>query len=149
MIQIHSGDILSWRDREFELVDAPLEPYFSLIGSRPDFAHADPDSRGYQARWLIDDGWLYLTDLDAIWADGTTVSLAHLFPLAGSKVFAAWMSGTLRAYRADRSPMSGSSVMRAPDMVIRVDCGRIKASSVVHRPVLAASRGRSLEQVAA
>lgn len=149
MIQTPPGDTLSWRDREFALVDAPLEPYFSLIGSRPDFAPADAGSRGYRARWLIEDGWLYLTDLDAIWADGTRVSLAHLFPLAGAKVFAAWMSGTLHAHRADRAPAPGCGTARAPDMVIRVDCGRIRASSVVHRPTLAASRGHTMESVAA
>jgi hypothetical protein len=134
------GDTLSYRDRSFELIDQPLEAYFALINSRPQFARSSEQSRGYVANWMIEDGWLYLTSIAALWEDATPVSLKHLFPVAGDKVFAAWLTGQLRGYRSDASPLSLSTMVRSPDLVMHVNCGRINGSSMVHRPAIKSQR---------
>jgi hypothetical protein len=131
---LQHGDTLWYRDRAFDLMDEPLEAYFTLISSRPDFVRSSAASRGYVANWAVQDGWLYLTAISALWQDGTPVRLEHLFPFGGDQVFAAWYSGQLRAYRSDASPLSLSSIDRSPDLVINVHCGRLQASSMIHRP---------------
>lgn len=127
------GDTLTHRGREFEMIDQPLEAYFELIGSRPDFDSAN--GRGYAAHWLIEDGWLYLAKLTGRWARSEPLSMHHMFPFAGTKVYAAWLSGPLRGYRTDRPlPTADSPVqMRYPDIVLRIDNGRLDTASVVHR----------------
>ncbi len=127
------GDTLTHRGREFALIDQPLEAYFELIGSRPDFDSGN--GRGYAAHWTIEDGWLYLSTLTGRWAESEPLSMRHMFPFAGSKVYAAWLSGTLRGYRADRPlPTEHSPVhMRYPDIVLRIDNGRLDTASIVHR----------------
>ncbi len=129
-------DLLLHRGRLFELVDRPLENYFDLIGQRPSLrGDATATEPPYTARWQIDDGWLYLTGLSGSWEDGAPLTIAELFPLAGTRVFAAWFSGALRGYRADAvqfgSELGGNG--RYPDIFLQVTCGRLKASSVVHR----------------
>ena len=127
------GDTLTHRGREFALIDQPLEAYFQLIGSRPDF-HAG-NGRGYAAHWVIEDGWLYLARLTGRWAHSEPLSMRHMFPFAGSKVYAAWLSGSLRGYRTDRALPAESvpAQMRYPDIVLRVDNGRLDTASIVHR----------------
>src|SRR5690606_9269970 len=84
------GDTLTHRGREFALIDQPLEAYFELIGSRPDFDSGN--GRGYAAHWIIEDGWLYLDRLTGRWAKSAPLSMNHMFPFAGTKVYAAWLS---------------------------------------------------------
>ena len=135
------GDTLSYREKTFDLIDQPLEAYFTLIQSRPKFMRSSDESRGYVAHWMIEDGWLYLNGISALWEDATPVNLKHLFPVAGDKVFAAWLSGQLRAYRSDASPLSLSSMIRSPDLLMNVTCGRVNGSSMVHRAANPAARG--------
>lgn len=129
------ADRLIFRDRSYDLIDQPLEAYFDLIGSRPPFLRPQPTSRGYIADWEIVDGWLYLNSINALWEDATPVTLKQLFPLTGQRVFAAWLSSTLRCYHSESSPMALSNVVRAPDLAVRVNCGRIDAGSAMPRPV--------------
>ena len=77
------GDTLSYREKTFDLIDQPLEAYFTLIQSRPKFMRSSDESRGYVAHWMIEDGWLYLNGISALWEDATPVNLKHLFPVAG------------------------------------------------------------------
>lgn len=142
------GDTLSHRGREFALVDQPLEAYFELIGRRPAFDCAE--GRGYAAHWVIEDGWLYLAALSGHWAGAQPLSLRHLFPFADSKVFAAWLTGNLRGYRSDRPlPATGSpSNMPYPDIVLRIETGRLDAASIVHREFPAARRALAPDMVA-
>ena len=86
----HQGgrNLLSHRQREFQLLDEPLEHYFRLIGQRP--------CKGeISAEWEIEDGWLYLTRLTTLEAQDPPLTLDRLFPFAGRRVFAAWYSGEL------------------------------------------------------
>ena len=128
---IKTSDVLYYRDRQFDLLDHPLEGYFELIGEAPALDYSKPIT----AAWAIEDGWLYLTELTATWANGRQLSLTDLFPYAGEKVFAAWYTGTLKATK-DEAPakmLSSSSAKRYPDLVLGVNVGRIRQSSMVHR----------------
>src|SRR5690606_1578618 len=86
------------------------------------------------------DGWLYLDRLTGRWAKLAPLSMNHMFPFAGTKVYAAWLSASLRGYRTDRTlPTAASPVqMRYPDIVLRIDNGRLDTASVVHRGVATA-----------
>ena len=127
------GDTLMHGGREFALIDQPLEAYFELIGSRPDFDAGN--GRGYAAHWVIEDGWFYLARLTGRWAGSEPLSLRHVFPFVGSEVFAAWLTGSVRGYRTDRPLPDAVSPaqMRYPDIVLRIENGRLDSASVVHR----------------
>ncbi|MEZ5740362.1 MAG: hypothetical protein R3E68_13525 [Burkholderiaceae bacterium] len=129
------GDTLLHRDRTFEMVDQPLEQYFELIGTRPEFEIASAVGRGYTAQWMIEDGWLFLVNMQARWSDAETLSLTHLFPFAGSKVFAAWFNGSLRAYRRDKPlpDLSQADRQPYPDLTLTIEHGRIASSTLIHR----------------
>ncbi len=129
MMKVLRPDTLSYREREFDLLEQPLEAYFNLIGGRPRFVRGADGGRGYAASWLIEDGWLYLTGLAGLWNDETPLTLRQLFPVGGRKVFAAWFTGALCGYAAERGPLERG----APDVMINVASGRVDASSIVHR----------------
>ena len=129
----HHGDILRYRERTYELADQPLEGYFRLINARPEFQRNADGRSSCAATWTIDDGWLFLIDLQGFWSDGSPLAVADLFPFAGSRVFAAWWSGLLHGFRSDASLLTRASATRSPDILIQVDCGRIQSSSMVHR----------------
>lgn len=129
------ADRLIYRERSYDLMDQPLEAYFDLIDSRPPFLRTNPSSRGYFAEWAIVDGWLYLTTIKALWEDATPVTIKQLFPLTGERVFAAWLTGPLRCYHIESSPIALNNVVRAPDLSLRVNCGRVDSGGAVPRPL--------------
>lgn len=129
------GDTLLHRERTFELVDQPLEQYFELIGSRPEFEADGRAERGYTAEWMIDDGWLFLVGMTARWSGAESLSLKHLFPFAGNRVFAAWYHGPLRAFRTDRPlpDLSDPARQPYPHLTLKIEHGRIASTSVIER----------------
>jgi hypothetical protein len=121
-----SQDLLSHRGREFQLLDQPLERYFSMIGQRPCEGE-------YTAKWEIEDGWLYLSGLGCVQKHEQPMSMESLFPFAGRRVFAAWYSGQIRGFRADRATAQAwGQPNRYPDLVLNMNCGRIETISLVH-----------------
>lgn len=130
-----NGDTLMQRDRLFEVVDQPLEQYFDLIGTRPAFEPTSTEGRGYAATWVIEDGWLFLSGLAARWSDDQALTMQHLFPFAGRKVFAAWYNGPVRAYRRDRPlpDLSDPERVRYPDLMLSIEHGRIANSVLIDR----------------
>jgi hypothetical protein len=121
-----SQDLLSHRGREFQLLDQPLERYFSMIGQRPCEGE-------YSAQWEIEDGWLYLSGLGCVQKHEQPMSMESLFPFAGRRVFAAWFSGQVRGFRSDRAAGSGwGQLNRYPDLVLNMNCGRVDTISLVH-----------------
>ncbi len=134
MIPGFHGDTLLHRERTFELIDQPLETYFDLIGQRPALCRGP--GRGYAAQWVVEDGWLFMASVAGRWDDEQPLSLDQLFPFGGSKVFAAWYSGTIRGYRRDRPlpRVDDPAQARYPDIVLTVASGRLGNASVVHRP---------------
>ncbi len=131
------GDNLVHRERTFTLLEQPLELYFELIGSRPAFEPMANRARAYEARWVIEDGWLFMTGIDATWSGDKPVHLNDLFPFAGARVFAAWYSGTIRGYRPERGLPDTDSAggARYPDLVIPIEHGRMANTTLISRPV--------------
>ena len=134
-MNFQNADRIVYRERSYDLMDHPLEAYYELIDSRPPFLRPNPSSRGYFAEWAIVDGWLYLTSINALWEDATPVNLKQLFPLTGERVFAAWYTAPLRCYHVESSPIALNNVVRAPDLSMRVNCGRVDSASSAHRPL--------------
>jgi hypothetical protein len=132
MTPTFAGDTLLHRERTFELIDQPLEYYFQLIGTRPSFEPVSTHGRGYAARWVIEDGWLFLADMSARWTDDDALQLKHMFPFAGSKVFASWYTGKVRGYRRDRPlpDLSAPGQLMYPDLTLDIDHGRISNSVI-------------------
>ncbi len=125
-------DVLHHLGRRFALVERPLDAYFNLIGERPRLqVSAARMDVPYRARWAIEDGWFYLISLEGHWHDGATLRLHQMFPFAGPKVFAAWMSGTVHGYREEAATMpdlESSTLRRYPDLVLTMHCGRVASS---------------------
>lgn len=134
-METHHGDVLAFRGRSFLLLEQPLEPYFDLIGQRPSLLEAAPTAgRGYAASWRIDDGWLYLLAVAGRWSDRSSMTLHQLFPFAGDRIFATWFSGTLHGFRLEEGKAQACpDARRYPDLVLTLDAGRMRCSSVVHR----------------
>jgi hypothetical protein len=118
-----SRDVLCHRGKQFDLVDQPLEKYFSFVGQRP----CEGD---YIAHWEIEDGWLYLTHLACVKEHNQPLSLQALFPFAGRRVFAAWFSGQLRGFKSERTLEPSRGVY--PDLVLNLNCGHVETISLVH-----------------
>lgn len=131
----HHGDTLSFRARRFLLVERPLEPYLDLSGRRSRPASGAQAAAGaYAANWEIEDGWLYLAGLAGQWSDSSPATLRELFPFAGARVFATWFSGTVHGFRHDDAqPCAAAGRRRYPDLVLTIDAGRVRGSSIVHR----------------
>jgi hypothetical protein len=146
-VQASLTDYLDYRDRKFELADHPLEGYFELLGVRPALMVGKP----IEASWTIEDGWLYLTKLSATLESGHKLNLGDLFPYAGTKVFAAWYTGTLKGFREEGGSkmISQQSDKRYPDLVLGVGVGRVRQSSMVHRATTEASDAKKAANVLA
>ncbi len=94
------GEILRYGGNTVRMCDTPLSGYFALGGRRPE---PDFDSfrctalwRGYVGTWEIFDDRLYLVGLAGELEDGSSGSLATVFPDFPDRVFAHWHSGTIR-----------------------------------------------------
>ncbi|HPU52877.1 MAG TPA: hypothetical protein PK359_15045 [Burkholderiaceae bacterium] len=125
-------DVLHHLGRRFALVERPLDAYFNLIGERPRLKMPSATlDVPYRARWAIEDGWFYLISLEGHWHDGAMLRMHQMFPFAGPKVFAAWMSGTLHGYREETATMpdlESPTLRRYPDLVLTLHCGRVASS---------------------
>lgn len=126
-------DVLHHHGRRFALVDRPLDAYFDLIGERPRLSQPTASlDVAYRARWAIEDGWFYLIALEGRWHDGAPLRLHQLFPFAGPKVFAAWMSGTLHGFKIETTSLpdlESPTLRRYPDVVLTLHCGRVVSAA--------------------
>jgi hypothetical protein len=138
-----SLDLLAHRGREFQLLDQPLERYFSMIGQRPCEGE-------YSAQWEIEDGWLYLSGLACVQKHEQPMSMESLFPFAGRRVFAAWYSGQIRGFRRDRAAaLTWGQPNRYPDLVLNMNSVTASATLGARAPqleglALAAQKGNVL-----
>lgn len=87
----------------------PLEPYFELVGTRPNFTRfLSSVGRGYVGCWAVVERRLYLTELQQLGfekrPDGSVspgmvadpALLSAMFPDQDAPIFADWYSGELR-----------------------------------------------------
>ncbi len=90
-------EILIYKGKRYGMATEPLEPYIETNNIQ-----FNPESicsacwRGYIGTWSIEDGRLYLININIITDDnGKKVGLEYLFPNQ-KKVFADWFTGILR-----------------------------------------------------
>ncbi len=94
------AETITFQGERHAMCAEPLEAYFALVGTRPDFAPPHTACwRGYVGTWEILDERLYLIGLHGVTRDGQEVSLETVFPGFPKQVFAHWCSGTLRLPR--------------------------------------------------
>lgn len=81
--------------REY-MASLPLNKYFSLAGINPPLRDIDTSLwRRYLGTWEIDDGRLYLTNLEGSLEDKSVFSITSIFPFYKDRVFAFWYTGLL------------------------------------------------------
>jgi hypothetical protein len=97
---IQISEILIYNGEEYQLKSVPLEPYLEKHNIILGATNSDC-WRGYIGHWLIEDGYLYLTNLSANLAINNNsrwrsekVGMDYLFP-GKNKVLAEWFSGEL------------------------------------------------------
>lgn len=82
---------------ERDMLTEPLESYFEMGGHRPEWPlECTGLWRGYQGRWRVVEGRLYLMALSGMFLDSTHVNLEQVFPGYPNGVFAHWFSGPVR-----------------------------------------------------
>ncbi len=90
-----TGEILIYKGKRYNMATEPLVPYI-----RTNNIQLNPKNicsacwRGYIGTWSIEDGRLYLIDIETD-DNGKKVGLEYLFPNQ-EKVFAGWFTGELR-----------------------------------------------------
>lgn len=88
---------LRYQDEEVSMCTTPLDDYFCMGGSKPNFEVPFTALwRGYVGTWEILNNRLYLIDLQAAFFGGSEASVSTIFPDTPQRVFAHWYSGTLR-----------------------------------------------------
>lgn len=104
-------ETLLFRGHKLRMCSEPLEAYFEAKGGRPDLSSNTALDRGYIGSWEIVDDRLYLTEIwgelrdplgPADLGDFPALTIAHIFPNAGERVFAEWFTGTLRCVQGKR-----------------------------------------------
>lgn len=113
---------IDYQGQSLEMPNQPLGRYFDLGGYSPPF----DDScsmlwRGYVGTWEINQGRLYLIKLHGTLQDGTTATLATVFPNYPERVFAHWYSGTLHIYGQIKPDVSAGG--RQEDIQLRIEKG--------------------------
>ncbi len=98
-------DVLCHRGKRLDLCSLPLDSYVGRLPKdrRPRFARACTALwRGYVATWSIEDGVLWLKEIDAMVVDPQTgehrecTDLETLFPWRKMPIKASWYAGELR-----------------------------------------------------
>jgi hypothetical protein len=90
-------DRITINANEYEFFVSPLEQYWEKENNRPVlFSGMTSLQRGYFAKWLIEQGRLYLIEFYGENAfEGKVYSIDDLFPGSIDKVFADWFTGTI------------------------------------------------------
>ena len=134
-------DILIYEGERLPLFSNPLESYFSAEHPRPNFNSMNTANwRGYVATWQIEDGRLYLADLQA-WLfekdpEGKQrrreVGIHEIFPASQNKIFASWFTGWLRAPRGQQLQYihMGYSSIYEQDLLIEILRGHVVQTQV-------------------
>ena len=131
---------LRYQGQDLALCELPLEGYFEMGGSRPDFLCLSTGlRRGYVGEWEIVDGRLYLVGLRGLLADDREASLATLFPAYPGRVFAHWYTGTLRVPQGKLLDYvhAGFASVYERDRLLDVDRGVVTGQQEQHNGVAA------------
>lgn len=94
---------IRYKSRDYKVHDYPMAGWFRKKKNRKVKLMWTMTSnwRGYQARWEVDDGSLFLVSFHGLDLEGRELSLGDLFP-GHSRVFADWFTGQIRLPRGRR-----------------------------------------------
>ena len=118
------------------LCSEPLGDYFTLSGVNPRFeSPSSANWRGYVGTWEIVDGRLYLVELHGALVGGGEASLATFFPNFPDRVFAHWVSRTLRVPQGRRLDYRkymhlGQTDPYERDLLLEIDRGILKNTRI-------------------
>jgi len=128
-------DRLRYKGEDFGLYPSPLEKHFSMGGYRPNFDDGDTGMwRGYVAAWDIVDNNLYLVGLRGQLVDGSSASMASVFPESPERIPARWFTGTLRLPQGElleEDDMSNRSIFER-ELLLDLVLGVVVYIRVVH-----------------
>ena len=124
---------LKYEGQNIALCEEPLADYFSLIGKDTPFEA--PHTAlwcGYVGEWEIIDDRIYLVGLKGWVNGGEQVNLAYVFPGFPSRVFAHWITGTLRATRGKQLKYvhAGYASVYEQDLFFEFEAGRMKSLQI-------------------
>lgn len=131
-------ETLHYQGERLALFDEPLRAYFQLPGVSSLFvAESTANWRGYEGTWEIRDDRLYLTGLEGRLKDGSTGTLATVFPDSPNGVFARWYSGELHTPRGRliKYVHMGYASQYESDLLLQIENGVLKRSSIRHNGV--------------
>jgi len=126
---------LHYNGEQLVMCTNPLSDYFSMTETFPDFVWTSTAlARGYVGTWEITDGRLYLIALQGELQDGSTASLATLFPDFPTRVFAHWYSGTIRVPQGKMLKYihQGYASIMERDLFLEIEKGILKSTWVRH-----------------
>lgn len=127
-------DKLIYKGKTYYLYTNPLESYFNRDNPRPKFDFKVTSNwRGYIATWAIENGVLYLADIERATINNKTVKLSDLFPDRQSPIKATWYTGILRIPQGQRLiyvHMGYGSVYER-DLILTVKNGKVTKEEII------------------
>lgn len=133
-------ETLHYENKKVALCTEPLNDYFAMGGSYPGFEMSCTALwRGYVGEWEIINDRLYLIGLNGTLEDGSTVTLATLFPAFPDRVFAHWYSGTLRIPQGKQLKYvhSGYASTYEQDLFLDVERGIVVSTRIQQNGIAA------------
>jgi len=130
-------EILSYKKKRLKLHTTPLAAYFYQQGYAPEFNPVNTACRrNYIATWKIDNGDLYLVDIDAT-LDKKPFTVKNLFPHSKYPVKATWYTGTLILPRGKLMHYvhSGYQSKYEEELQIQIEDGKVIKETMVKNPV--------------
>lgn len=128
------ADILIYEGQNLPLFSNPLESYYQNGATRPHFESPNTANwRGYIATWEIDNGVLYLRDIEA-WIDGSKVGMNKVFPGQVGRIEAKWFTGKLRVPQGERLQYvhMGYGSIYEKDLIITIEAGKVVKVEVIN-----------------
>ena len=126
---------LTYKGEKLSLAEHPLSAFFKLAGSKPAMAETSSALwRGYIGSWEINDGRLYLIDIDGELEDGSALTLDLLFPGFPDRVFAHWYSGDMRIPQGKLLNYihAGYASVYERDLILNIERGVVVRETVRH-----------------
>lgn len=125
------AEVLRYHGMDVTMCSEPLGDYFAMGGRDPGFeSNCTALWRGYVGRWEIVDRRLYLIELSGTLMDGTSASVATIFPDFPDRVFAHWYTGTIRIPQGREIEYvhAGYGSIYERDLLIEVERGVVVAT---------------------
>jgi hypothetical protein len=128
-------DTIVFEGNEYLINCWPLEPYWKLQ-EKPILLYSMTTSsqfRGYQAKWLMENGNLYLIEFYGENAfENKEYSLKDIIPNQGEKIFAYWFTGNIEVAFGKKISYSHSGVGHTYEFIstLEVQDGIIKDSGI-------------------